>query len=356
MPIDVFLRRTQTRHFQRLARKGLTMNILIIGGTGFVGRHLVDAALARGHSVTLFNRGQTGANLFPQVETIIGDRETDLHRLAGRRWDAVVDTCGYVPRVVRLSAEALSGSVGHYVFISSTAMYADFNQVGLDETYPGALLDDETNEDVGSNYGALKTLCEKVAEAVFPGRALIVRPHFVAGPHDPTERFTYWPVRVTRGGIVLAPGSPQEPSQFIDVRDMAEWMTRAIEAGITGPFIAAGPEDNYTFGQFLETCKQVTGSDARFLWVPADQMASHDLSAYQDFPLWLPPEFGPGWGRMSMAKARATGLTNRPVDETVRDTLDWVKTLPADYRWQVGPTPEREAGVIAALTGTNPDL
>lgn len=329
------------------------MEILIIGGTRFVGRHLVAAALARNHTVTLFNRGQTNPDLFPNVETITGDREKDLDRLSGWQWDVVIDTCGYVPRVVRLSAEALKESVKHYVFISSISAYADFDQVGISESYATAKIDDETTEDVANNYGALKVLCEQVSEAVFAGRALIIRPHLIVGPHDPTDRFTYWPVRVARGGDVVAPVGPNEPCQFIDARDLADWSMHLVETGATGIFNAAGPAEAYTFGQLLATCKEVAGSDARFHWAPASFLAEHEVSAWRELPIWMPPEVGPGPARINIAKARAAGLTLRPVAETVRDTLTWADALPLDYQWQVGLPADKEARLVAKLKEMN---
>lgn len=330
------------------------MKVLIIGGTGFLGRYLVDAAQACNHNVTLFNRGQSDPSLFSQIETIIGDRERDLDKLADRQWDAVVDTCGYVPRVVRLSAEALRDKVERYVYISSTIRYADFNQIGIDESYPGARMADETNEDVDEFYGPLKVLCEKIAETIFPNRALIIIPHFLVGPQDPSDRFTYWPVRVARGGDVLAPVGPNEPCQFIDVRDIAKWMIHMIETKATGTYNACGPDDEYTFGQLLETCKEVSGSNANFKWASAEFLEKHDVAAWRDFPIWLSPDWGIGPARLSIAKARAAGLTFRPVAETIRDTLEWVKTLPTDYQWQVGLSAKKESKVLAGYKEVYP--
>lgn len=325
------------------------MNILVIGGTRFVGRHLVEAALRHNHSLTLFNRGQTNRGLFPDIETIHGDRETDLHKLSGRQWEAVIDTCGYVPRVVRLSAEALREAVQRYVFISTLSIYADFMQVGIDEDYPKARMDDESNENVPENYGALKVLCEQAVESVFPSRALIIRPGLIVGPYDPTDRFTYWPLRVARGGEVLAPVGPDEPCQFIDGSDLAEWTIRMVEQRATGAYNATGPDDMYTFGQLLETCREVSGSEARFVWGSAEFLAEHDVEGWQEIPVWFPPKEGPGLAKINIAKARAAGLTFRPVAETVRDTLEWAKTLPADYRLKYGLDAEKETRVVAAL-------
>ncbi len=207
------------------------MKLLVLGGTVFLGRHLVEAATARGHSVTLFNRGQHNPELYPEVEKLRGDRDSDLSALQGRRWDAVIDTCGYLPRAVRASAELLADAVDHYTFISSISVYADFHTPAMDESAPVGTLADETVEEVtGETYGPLKALCEQAAERALPGRVLNIRPGLIVGPHDPTDRFTYWPVRVARGGEVLAPGRPHVPVQVIDGRDLAEWTVRMVEA------------------------------------------------------------------------------------------------------------------------------
>jgi 2'-hydroxyisoflavone reductase len=192
-------------------------------------------------------------------------------------------------------------------------------------------------------------LCEKTVETIFSNQALIVIPHFLVGPGDPTDRFTYWPVRVARGGDVLSPVGPNEPCQFIDVRDISKWIIHMIEIKATGRYNACGPDDAYTFGQLLETCKQVSKSDARFRWASAEFLEKHDVAAWRDFPIWFSPDWGIGPACFSIAKARAAGLTFRPVAETVRDTLEWVKTLPADYQWQVGLSVEKELKVLTEL-------
>src|SRR5512136_1410936 len=219
------------------------MNLLIIGGTRFVGRHLVEYALARGHTLTLFNRGQSNPDLFPRVEQLHGDRAADLSLLQDRSWDAVIDTCGYVPRIVRLSAQTLAGRTDRYVFISTVSVYAQDNPRGMDENAPLAALKDETIEEITSEtYGGLKALCEKAVEAVYPNRALIIRPGLIVGPYDPTDRFTYWPWRTAQGGEVLAPGNPDQPQQIIDARDMARWIVQMVEAKRTGVFNAVGAD------------------------------------------------------------------------------------------------------------------
>jgi 2'-hydroxyisoflavone reductase len=247
------------------------MDLLVLGGTVFVGRHLVAAALARGHRVTLFNRGRQNAALFPEAEKLRGDRDGDLTALAGRRWDAAIDVAGRVPRIVRASAQLLADAVPHATFISTISVYADYATPYMDEHGPLATIADPTIEDPsGAHYGPLKVLCEQEMARAFPGRALVVRPGLIVGPDDPTNRFTYWPRRITRGGDVLAPNSPQQPARFIDVRDLAAWTIAMIERGATGIYNARGPGGDLTFGELLATCKEQTGSDARPVYVDKD--------------------------------------------------------------------------------------
>jgi 2'-hydroxyisoflavone reductase len=295
------------------------MKLLILGGTLFLGRALAEAALARGHQVTLFNRGRTGGEKIAGAETLLGDRDNQLDALRGRRWDAAVDTSGYVPRLVRASAELLAGSVARYVFVSSVSVYADQARASREDS-PLASMPDETVEEVtGRTYGPLKVLCERAAEAACPGRALIVRPGLIVGPHDPTIRFSYWTGRVARGGEVLAPGDPGIPVQFIDVRDLAEWMVRMIEEERVGKFNATGPDRPVSVGGFLETCRAVAASDARFTWVGEEFLAKRGVLPWTELPLWLPGAREP----IPIDSALAAGLTFRPLDDTVRDTLAW---------------------------------
>jgi 2'-hydroxyisoflavone reductase len=326
------------------------MRLLILGGTIFLGRHLVEAALRRGHAVTLFNRGQRNADLFPQVEKLRGNRDGDLEALRGRRWEAVIDTSGYVPRIVRASAELLAEAVEHYTFVSTLSVYADATQVGMDETAPvGVLPDGEvgTEQITPESYGPLKALCEQAAEAAMPGRALVVRPGLIVGPHDPSDRFTYWPARVARGGEVLAPDRPDKPVQLIDARDLAEWMLCVVEAGQTGTFNATGPAATLTMGELLETCRAVTASDATFAWVPEALLLEHNVAAYTELPLWIPSEAA-GFDRFDISRALRAGLTFRPLAETVRDTLAWDRSRPADLERRNGLKPAREAALLAA--------
>ncbi len=325
------------------------MKILIIGGTQFVGRHLADAALAGGHELTLFNRGRTSAGLFPEAEHLVGDRDGDgLSILRGRTWDTVVDTCGYVPRVVSQSAELLKESAARYVFISTISVYAEFKATHQDETAPlGVLTGPGTEEVTGETYGPLKVECERAVEEAFPGRALIIRPGFIVGPFDPTDRFTYWPRRIALGGDVLAPGTPAQPMQVIDARDLAAWTVKMLEAGETGAYNATGPDYGLTLGEILETCRTVSGSDARLHWVSDTFLKENDADSTSLLPFYIPASSDTaGLMTANIAKAQAQGLTFRPLAETVKDTLAWDKTRPADAPLKVGLTLEQERDLV----------
>src|SRR6266498_3430738 len=327
------------------------MRILIIGGTHFLGRHLVEAALARRHEVTLFNRGQSNPDLFPQLETILGDREKDWDRLRGRRWDTVIDVAGYVPRIVRLSAEVLEPNVSRYVFISSLSVYADFRKIGIDESYPVGKIEGESVEEItGETYGPLKALCEKAVREIYGERALIVRPGLMVGPHDPTDRFTYWPVRVARGGDVLAPQKPEATTQIIDVRDLSDFIIKLIEKNVSGVYNATGPDYELTLGRLFEVSKQVSGSDANFKWAPVEFLEQNNVSPWSDMPAWIPDQGdGAGFARVDVSKAMNAGLVFSPLKDTIRDTLEWVRTSSADHEWRAGLKPEREKELLELL-------
>lgn len=325
------------------------MKILILGGTVFVGRHLVEAAQARGHEVTLFNRGRHNADLFPQVEKLRGDRDGgDLDALAGCSWDAVIDTCGYIPRVVRQSAKLLASSVSSYAFISSISVYADTSAPGVDEdSLVGTLEDAATEEITGETYGPLKALCEQEVQAALPDRALIIRPGFIIGPHDPTDRFTYWPHRMALGGNVLAPGQPDQPVQVIDARDLAEWTIRLLEQGATGVYNATGPDYLLTLGEILETCKTVSGSDARLVWVTDEFLKENAADSFTLLPFYLPASSGAdGLMGASIAKAVAAGLTFRSLADTVNATLTWDNARPSDDPRKVGLSSDGERELL----------
>jgi 2'-hydroxyisoflavone reductase len=326
--------------------------ILILGGTGFLGPALVELALPRGHSLTLFNRGKTQPHLFPNVEKLQGDRDGNLKALEGRKWDAVIDTSGYVPRVVRASAELLAPNVGQYLFVSTISVYKDMSRGGVDESHAVATVEDEKTEDVSQHYGALKALSEKAAEAAMPGRTTIVRPGLIVGPGDPTDRFTYWPVRVARGGEVLAPGDGADPVQLIDVKDLAAFILGLVEGKTTGTFNATGPVQALSMRALLEACKQASGSDATFTWAQAAFLEEQKVRPWSDMPVWIPrssEEVG-GMGRVSNARAVARGLTFRPVEDTARDTLAWFKTQPPERQEKLrsGLSAQRESEVLAA--------
>lgn len=325
------------------------MNILIIGGTKFLGRHLVDAALANGHTVTLFNRGKTNPDLYPEVEKIRGDRTNldDLKILQDRHWDAVIDTCGYFPHIVQLSAKTLAGFVDRYVFISSISVYGEppTDPVLDENTEVARLTSDNLEEYSKESYGNRKALCEQVIENELPGRTLNIRPGLIVGPYDPTDRFTYWPVRLQRGGTILAPGNPVAPVQIIDVRDLAEWTIRMIEDKQVGVFNATGPVELLSMRQVLETCQRVAGTPAEFVWVDDEFLLSNGVTPFTDLPLWL-PEFASVMQRVNISKAMAAGLTFRPLEETVKDTLSWDNTRPADTPRVNGIDPLREMKLL----------
>ena len=323
------------------------MELLIIGGTRFLGRALVDEARVAGHTVTLFNRGRSNPALYPDVEQLHGDRDGGLAALAGRRWDAAIDTCGYVPRVVRAAAEFLAPAIDHYTFISTMSVYAEPLAEGTDEAAPVGTIPDESIEEItGGSYGPLKALCERAATEAMDGRALHVRSGLIVGPHDASDRFSYWPTRVARGGEVLAPVSPDYGVQFIDVRDLAAWTLRATVARLTGAYNVTGPERPLPIGRLLDAARDLTGSDARFTWVPDDFLTAHDVGPYVELPLWVPADAG-GFNSFNINRALAAGLTFRPVTETIADTLAWLATRPDDTVWRAGLTAEREAQLLA---------
>lgn len=321
------------------------MDVLIIGGTRFLGRHLVQAALQRGYHVTLFNRGQTNPELFPEVEKLRGDRAVDLSALAGRRWDAVIDTCGYRPRDVRASARALADAAGHYSFISTISVYEDLSPPDVDEDSPlGWLSGGETVEEVTAEvYGPLKARCEEAVQEALPGRALILRPGLIVGPHDPSFRFTYWPQRAAQGGEVLAPGPPGRMVQFIDVRDLAEWNLDLIEDMRTGVFNVTGPAQPVSMGVILDLCREAGDSEATYTWVDEGFLVDEGVGPYVELPLWIPGQDD----RVRIDRALNLGLNLRPIAETIRDTLAWSHTLPPDAPRRAGLAPDREAELLA---------
>jgi 2'-hydroxyisoflavone reductase len=324
------------------------MKLLILGGTIFLGRHLVDVALQRGHDVTLFNRGQHNPDLFPDVEKLQGDRYRDLSLLEGRSWDAVIDTCGYTPRAVGQAATKLAGSVDHYTFISSISVYADTSIVGLTEDSPVRSLPAEPAKAATSLlYGPLKAAAERAAEQAMPHRTLVIRPGLIVGPHDDADRFAYWPRRVAQGGQVLAPGRPDKAIQVIDVRDLASWNIHMAETGATGVFNATGPDYVLTMGQFLEACKEVSGSDARIVWVDEVFLLEAGVTPFEDLPVWMTDaEELHGFHAVDSSRAIGAGLTFRPIERTVADTLTWDRARAPDIQYKAGISREREQKLL----------
>jgi 2'-hydroxyisoflavone reductase len=325
------------------------VQILILGGTVFLGRHIVDAARAAGHEVTLFNRGQSNPSLFSELERITGDRTASLEPLLGRRWDAVVDVAGYLPRVVHASAEQLATQIDHYTFISTISVFAGFAARGMNESSPlGELAGHGIESVTGETYGPLKAACEKVVADTLPGRALIIRPGLIVGPHDPTDRFTYWPHRITQGGEVLAPGRPEGEVQFVDARDLAAWTVRLIEQRTAGVFNATGPAAPLTMGDFLNTCATVANSSARFTFAGEPFLRDAGISPWSDMPLWIgdDPSMA-GFAAVDCSRARAAGLAFRPLENTVRDTLAWDATR-EQVPLRAGISLEREAEILRA--------
>jgi 2'-hydroxyisoflavone reductase len=334
-------------------------------GTRFVGRHFVTAAQAHGFELTLFNRGRHDPAAFADVDTIHGDRHSELHKLAGRRWDVVVDTCGLLPRAVKASAEALRDSVDVYIFVSTVSVYADASRPGVDENSPTETLTDEQLDKAnaidpatatsaaayGDMYGGLKVLCEQAAEAAMSGRVLVQRPGLIVGPYDYTDRFTYWVARVARGGEVLAPGRPQRAVQFIDARDLAEWTVKMIEEKRVGVYNCNGVPGAVTMGRLLDECRAVSASDASFTWVDEDFLLQQQVGAWSELPLWVPEseESLKGFMFISSDKAIDAGLTFRSLKETVGDTLTWWQSTAAIEPMKAGLDPEKEQRLLNEL-------
>jgi 2'-hydroxyisoflavone reductase len=330
------------------------MRLLILGGTLYLGRHLVEAALARGHRVTLFNRGRTNPDLFPEVERITGDRDHDLGALGNREWDAVVDTCGYLPKTVRASAAALANRVGHYAFVSTISVYADNTRGGLVESDAVAEIAPGTPEELtGETYGGFKAICERILAEAFGQRTIAIRAGLIFGPHDATDRSAYWPERLERGGDVLAPGPPERPLQLIDVRDLAEWTIRTCESKTSGIFNATGPAETLRMQHFLEACRAVAGTESRRVWVDEAFLLAHEVQPYNELPLWVPEKYQ-AFETVNVQAAIAQGLVFRPLEETVRATLEWARSVrglprPGKIGIELPPamTAERERELLA---------
>jgi len=326
------------------------LKLLVLGGTRFLGRHIAEQALERGHALTLFNRGVTNPRLFPQAEHVRGDRDGGLDALDGRRFDAVVDTCGYLPRVVSASARRLADAAEHYTFISSVSVYENNGGAGTDPGSPVGETADETVEQISDEtYGPLKALCERAVRAALPGRALLIRPGLIVGPDDPTDRFTYWPARIADGGMVLAPGDPAAMTQVIDVRDLAAFALDMAERGLTGTYNAVAPERPLALGDLLEQCVALAGSGAELVWVANELLLEQGVEPWTDLPLWLGGDPELEWmDHIDPLPAVGQGLRPRPVRETIEATLEWHRAnLAAPTRAGFRMTRAREAELLA---------
>ena len=318
------------------------MQILVLGGTQFLGRHVVEEALSRGHDVTMFNRGRTRPELFPGVEKLRGDRDGDLEALAGRSFDAVVDTSGYVPRLVSATLDAL-GDVGHYTFVSTVSVYADLSEPPTEDSPLEQLT--EPSEVWQEHYGPLKALCEDAVRSRFPD-AFVPRPGLIVGPWDPTGRFTYWPVRLAEGGPVLAPAPASTTTQVIDGRDLAIWIVTAAEHGTAGTYNAVGPRT--PLEAILQACIDVAAANAELVWVDPEFLLEHQVEPWMELPLWLPGAEYAGMTSVPAERAIAAGLTTRPLADTIRDTLAWVRNGDAPADPPAGLARDKEQRLLAA--------
>jgi 2'-hydroxyisoflavone reductase len=310
---------------------------------------LVAPYLNRGHEVTLFNRGKAGSELFPDAEKLFGDRTKDMDALRGRTWDVVIDTCGYVPRVVQKSVEALKSACNQYVYISSGSVYKDKSKQGISENDEVLVPQDfDAEEMTGETYGELKAGCERVVSQAFAEKSLIIRPGLVVGPHDSTDRFTYWPVRIKAGGKVVAPGQPHRQVQFIDARDLADFTILLVEGKAAGVYNAIGPDYSLTMSQLLAECKHVSASNAEFIWVSDEELLSRGVGEWMDFPLWI-REGGEESGFLyrDNSKGIGAGLKFRLLNETIVDTLQWWQKERLGSELRAGISREREAELLA---------
>ncbi len=334
----------------RAARAAAPRTLLILGGTGFIGPHLTREALRQGWKVTHFNRGRHNEDVAAGVETLIGDRAGQLDALRNRHWDALIDDTGYIPKFVRQSAELLESQTRYCLYISSISAYAGFARPN-DEDSPTATLANP-DEDIVSDetYGPMKAECERVTQKIFGSRACIVRPGYIVGPLDPTDRFTYWPVRYARGGAMLAPGTPRDPIQVIDVRDLAAWLMQLVDARTTGVFNAVSPVGAFTMGGLISACQHAARrAGTRVDWVPEEFLQQHWTAAQLDLPPWSPLHGdSAGASLTSSARAIKAGLRTRSLRRTVIDTLAWFRTLPEDRQAKLRPLiePERELDTL----------
>lgn len=324
------------------------MRLLVIGGTVFLGRRFAESALKRGHQVTILHRGQHNPRLFAKAETLVADRDGGLQVLGNREWDAVLDTCGYYPRVVAQSASLLANRVERYLFVSSISAYGDVSRPGITEQDPVSPADESGVEEItGESYGPLKVACEQVVEQYLPGRTLVVRPGLIVGRDDVSDRFSYWPARIAQGGEVMAPGDKDAPVQLVDAADLGTWMVRLLEAGTSGTFNATGPATPLTMGGLLQECIAATGSDATLTWVDDKFLADQKVAPWSDMPLYIPKDANfAGFSAFDISRALGAGLMFRPLTETITETLAWIRTERGEAAWQAGITRERERELL----------
>lgn len=332
------------------------LKVLILGGTGFIGPHFVRVLTENGHTVTLFNRGKRDPEAHPGIEQLLGDRNGQVDALKDRDWDVCIDNSGYKPSQVKLTAEMLKPHVRQYIFISSVSAYADYVSTIIDEDYKLATLKDPSNEEVtGETYGGLKAVCERIVQKAYGKDANVIRPTYIAGPGDPTDRFTYWPVRVSRGGEMLAPGTAADPIGYIDVRDLAEFVRGCVEKRVGGLYNLCNQPRSATMGELLEQSKRISGAETTFTWASGEFLDKHGMNEESAppnaIPIWTPPTGdSAGFALIKCDRAVAKGLKFRTLEATIRDTLEWQKTRPAErQKLRAGLPPETEAELLKAL-------
>ena len=341
--------------FESVKKAAKPLKILMLGGTGFLGPHTVQYAIDRGHEVTLFNRGRSKENLFPDLEKLTGNRDPDvdagLLALEGRKWDCVIDTSSYVPRIAGASAQLLKGQCEQYLMISTISVYSQFSQLNMDETAAVGTLDDPTVETVdGATYGPLKAYSEQAVTEQFGAGATILRPGLIVGPRDRTDRYSYWPVRASRGGDMLCPGNGSDLVQYIDVRDLAEFIVHCLEQKTTGIFNTISDSKTETVKDMVDTCIEVSGADTNAVWADTDFLTEQGVRPWADMPVWVPNagEMA-GLSQIDVSRAFAAGMKIRDRKETALDTLNWFKTLPEERQktLRAGIKSEREQEVLA---------
>jgi len=346
---------------QEVPRADRPLRILILGGTAFLGPAEVEYALARGHTVTLFNRGRTNPELFPNVEKLVGDRATpDYSALEGREWDAVIDNSANVASWVQDATAVLKGSAHRYLFVSSISAHKDNSIIGQTENGPVFTREEydaviASGAGMGEAFGPNKAQAERDTLEAFGEGGIVVRPGLIVGPGDRSHRFTYWPVRIDRGGEVLAPGDGTDWAQIVDVRDLGQFLVKLVEDGASGTFLATGPEAPLTMAGMLYGIRAITAANVSFTWVPSEFLQEHEVGGWMEMPVWVhPSEETRGFSAYDCSKAIAAGLAFRPLANTARDTLDWWKALPPDQQtMRTGIDPEKEARILAAWHARN---